>query len=149
MLSHPDWLDKLRCVHPTLRGLFPLSRVTSPQAGRIQKFLINWKMITNDPQILNIVKGWEIPLLSTPHQGRQPHDVTMNSTETAAADREVESMLAKGAIREAIPKSDQFVSNFFVTPKKEDNQYRPIINLKEIVSVLMGFKLGSRTLACY
>ena len=87
-------------------------------------------MITNDPQILNIVKGWEIPLLSTPHQGRLPHDVTMNSAETAAADREVESMLAKGAIREAIPKSDQFVSNFFVTPKKEDNQYRPIINLR-------------------
>ena len=41
-------------------------------------------------------------------------------------------MLAKGAIREAIPKSDQFVSNFFVTPKKEDNQYRPMIHLKEM-----------------
>ena len=49
--------------------------------------------------------------------------------EEAAMDQEIESMLAKGAIRKAIPKVGQFLSNVFVTPKGE-GQYRPIINLK-------------------
>ena len=42
---------------------------------------------------------------------------------------EIESMLTKGAIRVAIPKPNQFLSNVFVTPKGE-GKYRPIINLK-------------------
>ena len=50
----------------------------------------------------------------------------MNSQEELATDKEIESML-----REAITKSDQFLSNIFVTPKGED-QYRPIINLKQL-----------------
>ena len=53
----------------------------------------------------------------------------MNNLEEKATDLEIESMLTKGAIREAIPKRDQFLSNIFVTPKGED-QFRPIINLK-------------------
>ena len=99
-------------------------------AGRIQKFLANWKIITNDPVILGIVKGWEIPLLDVPFQQKTPHGVQMNYLEEKATDLEIESMLTKGAIREAIPKRDQFLSNIFVTPKKEEDQYRPIINLK-------------------
>ena len=46
-------------------------------------------------------------------------------------DLEVESMLAKGAIREAVPKPNQFLSNVFVTPKGE-GLFRPIINLKKL-----------------
>ena len=53
----------------------------------------------------------------------------MNSLEEEAMDKEVKSMLAKGAIRVAIPKTDQFLSNVFVTPKGE-GEFRPIINLK-------------------
>ena len=55
----------------------------------------------------------------------------MNKIEEAAMDQEIRSMLTKGAIREAIPKSDQFLSNVFVTPKGE-GLYRPIINLKDL-----------------
>ena len=48
----------------------------------------------------------------------------MNREEEKAMDQEVESMLTKGAIREAIPKTDQFLSNVFVRPKG-DGRYRP------------------------
>ena len=41
-------------------------------------------------------------------------------------------MLEKGAIRVAIPKPDQFLSNIFVTPKGDTDQFRPIINLKHL-----------------
>ena len=131
MLSPPDWLPSLKYVHPSLKGFFPVKEVITPQAGRIHKFLANWKLITNDQKILNIVKGWEIPLLDIPRQNKIPQDVKMNTLEDEAMDKEIESMLSKGAIREAIPKGDQFLSNVFVTPKGE-GQFRPIINLKKL-----------------
>ena len=77
------------------------------------------------------MKGWEIPLMEIPQQKKIPQDVKMNSLEEMAMDKEIESMLSKGAIREAIPKEDQFLSNVFVTPKGE-GQFRPIINLKKL-----------------
>ena len=49
MLSPPDWLPTLQHVHPSLEGLFPVKEVIAPQAGRTQKFLANWKLLTNDP----------------------------------------------------------------------------------------------------
>ena len=82
---------------------------------------------------LDIVKGWVIPLMDSPNQTKLPHSVKMNSVEERAMDQEIESMLTKGAIREAIPKETQFLSNVFVTPKGED-QFRPIINLKALNS---------------
>ena len=112
-----------------IKGIFPITKITSPLAGRIQKFLANWKVLTNDKTILNIVKGWEVPLISTPKQSRLPQAIKMNSLEEEAMNKEVKSMLAKGAIRVAIPKADQFLSNVFVTPKGEE-EFRPIINLK-------------------
>ena len=131
MLPFPDWLPTLQQVHPSIKGLLPTKEVIAPQAGRTQKFLANWKLLTNDQDILNIVKGWEIPLIDTPTQNKIPQDVRMNNLESQAMDKEVEDMLAKGAIRVAIPKEDQFLSNVFVTPKGE-GQYRPIINLKRL-----------------
>ena len=133
MLSSPDWLPNLKHVHPALINLFPLREVTAPQAGRTAKFLANWKLITSDRAILNIVKGWVIPLLRTPSQSKIPHSIKMNKVEEQAMDLEIKSMLAKGAIREAIPKETQFLSNVFVTPKGEF-QFRPIINLKVLNS---------------
>ena len=40
-------------------------------------------------------------------------------------------MLRKGAIRIAIPKENQLLSNIFIRPKK-DGEFRPIINLKRL-----------------
>ena len=129
MLSTPTWLPNLTHVHPAIWGIFPVTHVTAPLAGRVQKFLTNWKVLTKDRKVLNIVKGWQVPLTSTPIQKNIPKEIKMNKMEEAAMDTEIESMLTKGAIRVAIPKPNQFLSNVFVTPKGE-GKYRPIINLK-------------------
>ena len=112
MLPSPDWLPNLQQVHPSLKGLFPTEEIIAPQAGRTQKFLANWKLITNDQEILNIVKGWEIPLTDIPIQNKVPQELKMNSLKSQAMDKEVVDMLAKGAIRVAILKEDQFLSIF-------------------------------------
>ena len=41
MLSNPTWLHSLDHVHPMIKGVFPVTEVISPLAGRIQKFLAN------------------------------------------------------------------------------------------------------------
>ena len=45
MLQHPTWLSSLSHVHPAIKGIFPITEVISPLAGRIQKFLANWKKL--------------------------------------------------------------------------------------------------------
>ena len=94
-------------------------------------FVENWKKLTSDRTILNVVKGWEIPLLDSPFQAKPPGEIKMSPEEMRVMDEEVEDMSMKGAIREAIPKQDQFLSNVFVTPKS-DGGFRPITNLKKL-----------------
>ena len=53
MLPHPTWLSSLEHVHPMIKGIFPITEVSSPLAGRIQRFLVNWKLLTTDKNILN------------------------------------------------------------------------------------------------
>jgi len=47
-------------------------------------------------------------------------------------DKEVQTMLEKGVIREVQPAQGQFLSTIFVRPKKGENKFRPIINLKHL-----------------
>ena len=78
------------------------------------------KTVRRPSHILNIVKGWEIPLLEEPVQLKEPHQIQMNNLESEATELEVDSMLKKGAIRIAIPKPEQILSNIFVRPKKRE-----------------------------
>ena len=118
MQKSPGCLQNLEHVHPMLRNMFSVRDTDTPLAGRIQKFLQNWQLITFDQNILNIVKGWEIPLHEVPSQTKCPHKINMNKQEELSTNLEIESMMKKGAIRLAIPKKDQILSNIFVTPKK-------------------------------
>ena len=114
-----DWLPTLKHVHPLIKHMFQTNVPDMPFAGRIKHFLPNWQKLSSDQVILNIVKGWEIPLLEEPVQLKEPHQIQMNNLESEATDLEVDSMLKKGAIRIAIPK--QILSNIFVRPKKGEN----------------------------
>ena len=94
-----------REVHPFLRKILvriPI-REGLPFAGRLNHFLENWRVLTKDKKILNVIKGWEIPLLGKPHQEKEPHPFALNPVERQVIDSEVQSMLEKGAIRETIP----------------------------------------------
>ena len=55
--------------------------------------------------------------------------IKMSKIEQLVVDKEVQTMLKKGVLREINPMKDQFVSKNFVRPKKEESKFRPIINL--------------------
>ena len=101
-------------------------------AGRLQYFLKNWEKLTNDPFILELVKGYQIPFLSEPSQTAPPSSTSMSQEETAIVDQEIQKMLKKGAIKLVQPNTkNQFLSSIFIVPKK-DSRHRPVINLKKL-----------------
>ena len=61
-------------IHSVVEGLF--SSETLPKvklAGRSKHFLKNWKKLTGDKKILEIVQGYKIPFHVDPVQVRVPH----------------------------------------------------------------------------
>ena len=55
----------------SLSILLPLVKreiVISLHAGQIEKFIDNWPLITQDPWVLRIVQGFQLPLVGQPTQ---------------------------------------------------------------------------------
>ena len=61
-------------VHPLVKALFPIYSVPVGRlAGRLSLFYSNWTKLTQDPNILNIIQGFEIPFLEKPYQAKLPN----------------------------------------------------------------------------
>ena len=66
-------------VHPFVRALFPKNPIPEVRlAGRLKFFSSNWSKLTQDPSILNIVKGFEIPFLGKPVQEKSSNPPVLN-----------------------------------------------------------------------
>ena len=66
-------IEDLRNVHPWVKSLFSARKVPIlPLAGKLKYFLEAWEILIKDPEILEIVKGFNIPFLKNPTQERVP-----------------------------------------------------------------------------
>ena len=62
-----------RKVHPLTKRLFLSKSIPDvPLAERLKHFVGAWIKTTQDPKILDIVKGYKIPLHSKPFQSKIP-----------------------------------------------------------------------------
>lgn len=102
-------------------------------AGRIQHYLHVWKAITNDKNILDMVKGCHITFKDNefPEQSKMPHCIRMNERESDIVSQEINKLCLKGVLEVAEPSSGQFVSSIFLRPKP-DGSFRMILNLKNL-----------------
>ena len=116
-------------IHPVVANLFSVKIKQLPKAGRVKHFVKNWQRLTNDPMILDIVNGYEIPFILPPRQSRLPNLCQLTKEASDLVDQEVQDMLRKGAIVVSDPKEDQFLSSLFLV-KKKDGVNRPVVNLK-------------------
>ena len=125
-------LSQFSKVHVAIKNIFPL-RVNPqlPLAGRLGYYIKNWEKITQDQNILQLVKGYQIPFLKHPKQDRPPPKSSWSLEEQKLIDQEVQKMLQKGAIQEVPSIQGQFLSSIFLVPKKGLG-YRPVINLKSL-----------------
>ena len=87
-------------------------------------FLENWKKLTNDPSILEFLKGYQIPLLSEPLQKFSP----LPWQKCVSGDRE---NVKERCNKNCLTRSIHFVNSIFLVFKKESG-HRPIINLKNL-----------------
>jgi len=117
-------------------------------AGRLQFFQDNWKVVTKDQWVWEMVRGFPIPLTGQPHQGVRPTP-HFSAEQQSLLQGEVQALLDKGAIV-PVPQQEEggFYSSLFLIPKK-DGKMRPVINLKRLNSWVLTqhFKMeGMHTL---
>ena len=57
-------LEKLEHVHPLVKEMFPEElKQNVPLGGKISHFEQSWEKLTKDQEILEIMKGYKIPLV--------------------------------------------------------------------------------------
>ena len=132
-------------VHPALTAMgMDTSILSRPLqlAGRLQHFLSNWKLLTQDQFVLEMVVGIQIPFTTFPHQNQVPPLTFHNQSEKIVIDQEISEMLQKGAIQVVSPMNGEFLSPIFLV-KKKDGGNRPVINLRvEFLCNLPTFQNG-------
>lgn len=113
----------------------PLAKITSPastfMAGKVSMCLKAWKDLTLDPWILEVVEGYRLELESRPYQLTPTPSEPVPGTQRKLIEKEVQTLLQKGAIERVSQTQDQFVSRIFVIPKK-DGSHRPVFNLRPL-----------------
>ena len=126
----------LQCKQSASRALFPKNLISEvPPAGRLKFFYSNWAKLTQDPNILNIVQGFETPFLENPVQEKSPNPPVLNQEQSKLITEELREMLLKGAIQSVSLCKDQYPSNLFLVSKR-DGDSRPVINLKHLKSFI-------------
>lgn len=100
-------------------------------AGRLQHFISEWEKLTSDDTILQTVKGFYIPFISTPIQLSDPKPIKWDSNEHNIICEQIERLLSHGVITKTGREEGDFVSNVFLRPKP-GGKFRMILNLKEL-----------------
>ena len=71
-------LKILEQVHPLVKEMYPGElKQNVPLGGRISYFVLSWEKLTKDQEILEIVKGYKIPLLKTLVQENIPLNIPL------------------------------------------------------------------------
>lgn len=109
-----------------------LLKPTEFKAGRLTDYLDQWSELTNDPTIINIVKGVKIEMVDDSHMIARPkaRPSVFSDNEHLIVQQEIEKLITKAVIIETIKEPDDFISTIFLRPKK-DGTHRMILNLKQ------------------
>ena len=101
-------------------------------AGRLKNFIENWKILTNDTEILSLVEGYAIPFHEIPQQKNIPNSPKLSPEEKILVQKEIHEMLNKGVIVETRNHLEgEFISNLFLVEIK-DGGNQTVISLKHL-----------------
>lgn len=74
--------------------------------------------MTHNPTILNIIKGYKIPLIEQSQQFKRPHQQVMFLTQEKLVKEEIMSMLEKGAVTDVSAKKGESLKSTISSSKK-------------------------------
>ena len=100
------------------------------KAGNIAKYVYNWRLLTSDKNILEIITGYHIAFESPPYQTGTPC-VHFSRGEEQIISTEIDKLMSKQVIVKAMHCDNEFISTVFTRPKK-DGSHRLILNLKNL-----------------
>ena len=110
----------MRNVRPWVKSLFSARKVPNlPLSGRLKYFFEAWEILTKDPEILEIVKGFTVPFLKNPTQERVLQTPHMGQEQADLIHVEIENMLKKGAIQQTEHQAGEFLSNIFLVGERD------------------------------
>ena len=129
----PEKIANRNMLHPEIEQLNFITPVTPTNqiGGRLQYFLANWKIVTTDKNILQMVKGLKVEWNPKPSGSITRRGPRFSQQEIDLIAKEVQALLEKNAIAKSTETADQFVGHLFLRPKK-DGGMRPIYNMKPI-----------------
>ena len=112
--SEPDSSFSLKLVQASQ------GKVNAFRAGQIAQYYDQWKLLTSDPVILNIVQGAHINLEQLPTQAIPPKPNNFNDRETKLVELEINKLLSKGVIEPCRTCRMSLSLEFFCDPKKTE-----------------------------
>ena len=57
--------------------MLPVVDVVIPMKGRLHKFTSNWELVTSDPWVLNMVRGYMLEFLQLPQNQHPNHCISL------------------------------------------------------------------------
>ena len=116
-------------IYQKLNSVSSNKSTSKSVAGNVKNFIENWKEITSDPIILDIVEnGLKIDFLSIPGNLKLPQ-IPHCVSEQEIITTEIKSPLRKGVNVEGSRESGDVISTVF-TKKKKSGTLKFILNLK-------------------
>ena len=106
-------------------------KVNCFEAGRISQCIDEWRKITSDPEILDVVSGYTIELMEGPPPHINQSNYELTSFDEKIVDLEISKLVAKKVIVPSCHERGEVISPIFVCPKK-DGSHRMILNLKRL-----------------
>ena len=138
--------QSVRNQRPTnlLKGMFleilqPNLIQKAPQTGRLNHFISQWMMLTQDLWVFQTIQGHHIEFMSPAVQHSSPGMPSLPPPQEKVLDQGMKELLAKKAIHQVqthTPSNRGFISSIFIVPKK-DGGNRPVINLKPLNQFLI------------
>ena len=118
----------------TVDYMIPRLQKITPQAdqpaGRLKYFVQNWRKITSDKTVLEMVEGYQIPLISTPLQWRRRVTKARSAKQMNMISQAILDLTLKGAVKQVVEQDNQFLSTLFLV--EQADKVRPILNLKAL-----------------
>lgn len=116
------------------------------RGGQTQNFIDNWKLMTKDRTILQMIKGTRVELAMKPEldlchstKNHIPHD------QVDRMDSEIKKLTSLNVIEETVHEAGEFISGIFGREKK-DGSLRLILNLKGLNEFIAYKKFKMETL---
>ena len=106
-------------------------RIKNLEGAQIRHCIDNWRKLTSDPEILDIVTGAHIEFGSVPYQFFIPSQIKLSESEMEIIDNEIIDLLQKKMIVKSEHEFGEYISTIFVR-EKEDGSHRMILNLKPL-----------------